>query len=453
MKLRNFTKKFGFAVVLLLALVSVLPGFSTVQAAYKTPFDINSVCVYMINTDTDTVIYEQNADVKTYPASLTKIMTAILMIEQVPDLEGTMVTAPRYIYDEFVGMNVSTADIRAGETVSMLDLLYALLLPSSCEAGSIVADYLGEGSIDAFVEQMNRKAQELGAVNTNFVNAHGLFDENQVTTARDMYLIAKYALSLPMFSKVCNTTTYLMPTTSYHPNGNWYIQQTNKLLVKGHSDYYEYAAGVKTGTLDEVGRNLISTASRDGYNYMLVTLGAPIYDASGKSYPNNLAFEDARNLYGWAFDSFSLQTVLKENEVIGEVDVALSAGQDYVRLVAGEDVTALLPKDADPTVVDRKKTLLQNVKAPVKKGDVLGRMELILSDETIATVDMYAMENIDRSTWLYALDVSSRFLKQPVAAAMLIGLGVLLLFFFIALGRYRRRKRLRAMRERRYRRQ
>ena len=448
----KFVKKLSFLTAVLLTAVFVLPCFPA-KAAYKTPFDVNSKYVYMVNMDTNSVIYEKNADQKAYPASLTKIMTAILAMEQVKDLKDTMVTAPGYIYDEFYGLGVSTADIRKGETVSMEDLLYALILPSACEAGSIIADYLGNGDISEFVRMMNDKAAELGAVNTHFVNPHGLYDTEQVTTAKDMYLITKYALTFPIFEKICNTTTYKMPVTSYHPNDNWYINHTNKMLFKGSPSYYEGMKGIKTGTLDEAGRNLISTASnKNGYNYMLVTMNAPIYGSDGKMLAENLSYTDAKNLYNWAFSSFSVQSVLKENDIVTEIKVGLSSQQDYVNLVAKNDVAALLPVDTDNSVIQRSITLVSDVKAPVKKGDVLGKMELKLSGESIATVELCAMEDVNRSTWMYVLDVTSRFFSFKAVRTLLILLLILLILYLVFLARYRKMKRLRAQRARKYRR-
>ncbi len=426
-----------------------MPAFRAEAVSYKVPFEVASQAAYLVNTDTGDVIYEKNADKQMYPASLTKIMTAILAIEAVKDLEGTMVTAPGYVYDEFAGVGVSTADIRRGETVSMMDLLYALLLPSACEAGNIIADYVSGGDIPAFVDSMNRKARELGAVNTHFANPHGLFDSSQVTTAKDMYRIAQYAMTLPVFEKICSTPSYTMPVTEKHPGGNWYIHHTNKLLVKGSPYYYEYAKGIKTGTLPEAGRNLISTASKNGYNYLLVTLGAPYENADGSN--TNKSFTDAVSLYEWAFSNFSFQTILKENDVVDEVPVELSADQDFVTVVAKNDVTALLPAQTDASAIQQKITLREHVKAPIKKGDLLGVVELKLADDVISSVDLVALRDVDRSMWLYALDVTKRFFGQTYVQMMLAGLVIAFLLYLIFVVRYNRIRQKQRERQRRYR--
>lgn len=424
---------------------------SNVDAAYKVSFEIFSDVAFLVNRDTGTVVYEKNPDKKTYPASLTKIMTAIIALENVSDLE-TVVTAPDYIFDEFVGFTVSHADIQHGEDVKMIDLLYGLILPSGCEVASIIADYVGGGDIQVFVDMMNAKARELGAVNTNFMNAHGLYHPEQVSTARDMAIITEYALSIPLFEKICNTSTYQMPATNKHA-APYNITHTNHMMSElrgGTRYYYEPIRGVKTGSIDEVGKNLSSTATKNGYNYLLVTMGAPFNDPSGVRWPKgiNKAFDDAIALYEWAFSNFSQQKVLKENEVLDELPVKLGSERDYVTLVASRDVSALLPNDVQPTAIQRTKTLARDIEAPVKKGAVLGRMDLKLADKVIASVDLVASADIERNDVLYWLLVAKDFLLKPQVIALLVIL-ILLIFLYSAFSfRYKAIKRRRDARMR-----
>lgn len=441
----NFAKRIICTIITFSVVICALSA-SPVEAAYNVPFDVYSDVAYLLNTDTGTVIYEKNPDKKTYPASLTKIMTAIIAIENVPDLENTLVTAPAYIYNEFAGINVSTADIRKSETLSMLDLLYALILPSSCEAASIIADYVGDGSIESFVAMMNQKASDLGAVNTHFANAHGLFDESQVTTARDMAIITQEALSHPIFKTICNTPIYNMPSTPEHPS-NWVILHTNWIMQKGRGDgyYSEYVHGVKTGAIPEVGRNLVSTASKDGYNYLLVTMGAPNYDSEGNPWPTgvNRAFDDALAFYDWAFNNFSVQKIVKQNEIMDEVAVTLGMEQDFVTLVSSNEVTALLPNEVTISSVQKTRYLPESVEAPIAKGTRLGSIELRLAGEVIGTVQLVASQDIVRNETLYWLDLTLMFFKQPIVIALLVLLGLLIPTYAAVLFNYRRAQRRR----------
>lgn len=444
-KLFNLKTVMSMVLSSTIAVIFSLSGLCGVEAAgYKLPFEPNSKAIYMLNLDTDTVVYEQNADLQLPPASLTKVMTAIVALESITDLEGTVVKAPSYLYDEFYGLNVSNADIKQGEEVRMLDLLYALMLPSACEAASIIADYIGDGNITEFVELMNKKAKELGANDTVFMNAHGLYNEQQVTTARDIAAITKYALDIPMFVKITSTRSYQMPATNKHAEP-YYITHTNHMMSKtrGGDLYYEYVKGVKTGSLPEVGKNLVSTASKDGYNYLLATIGAPDKDANGAPYPKNGAFVDAKKLYEWAFSSFKQTQIVRQGEVVDETSVKLGQGQDFVTLLAKEDISALLPVDSDITTIQRIKQTAKDVRAPVKQGTVLGVMDLKLNDEIIASVDLVASEDVERSVLLYSLDVAGRFLQNTLVQILLGVLLLLIVLFMLMKARYRKIRRLR----------
>lgn len=441
----NFVKRISIC-FMAFAVIASFGLKNPVDASYKVSFEVFSDTAFLLNTDTGTVVYEKNPDKKTYPASLTKIMTAIIAIEHVSDLENTVVTAPGYIFDEFYGISVSNAGIERGEEVRMIDLLYALMLPSACEAGSIIADYVGKGNIASFVDMMNAKCAEIGATNTNFENAHGLYHPEQVTTARDMATITQYALKLPIFEKVSTTVSYTMPATNKHTAPRD-IKHTNFMLNQklGGKYYYADMKGVKTGSIDEVGKNLVSTVSRNGYNYLLVTIGAPFNDKNGIRWPAgvNKSFDDAKALYDWALSSFSRQKVLKENDVIDEVPVSLASDRDYVTLVAEQDVAALLPNDVETTAIQKKRILAEDVVAPVKKGTVLGRMELRLADEVIATVNLVASTDVERNNMLYYLKLAGEFFSKPQVIVLLAILALLVCLYAAFSMRYKKLKRRR----------
>lgn len=445
----KFTKK-PFFISLLTVIFVFLTIPQTAYASFKIPFDLASDSVFLLNMDTNTVLFEKNSKKINHPASLTKIMTAIIALEEIDDLEKTVV-APSYIYDEFAGISVSTADIRAGESVKMIDLLYSMVLQSACESSSIIADYIGDGSIPQFIDMMNKKAIEIGAKDTVFGNAHGLYHKDQVTTAYDMALITQYALKIPMFEKIATTESYLMPATNKHKEPR-YVIHTNYMLNKsrGGKLYYPYAKGIKTGSIPEVGRNLVSTASKDGNNYLLVTIGAPTKDEDGKSYPVNKSFEDAYKLYEWAFNEFSPQTVVKENDILSEANVSLGKDKDFVSLVASKDVITLLPNNADLNVMQKNITLSENIKAPIKKGDVLGVLDLKLSDSVIARVDLIAKENVPLNLFLYAIDVSKQFFSQSNIQFFLGILLLLILFYIVLIIRHKNKVRKSKTRRRQY---
>ena len=200
-------KKFAnFLVIFSLLLTLFLSPVSAENVEYSIDFELNSRAVLLINLDTDTVVFDQEAESRMEPASLTKIMVALLVLENVPDLASTRIAVPDYIFDLLAGTNSSVSGLRKGEVLTAEQLLYCLMIPSGNDAALVFADYLGGGSISSFVEKMNQRAKELGMENTNFANPHGLHDPSHYTTAQDLATLVKYILQsdyADVFMTVC----------------------------------------------------------------------------------------------------------------------------------------------------------------------------------------------------------------------------------------------------------
>ncbi len=425
-------KKKIFAVVLCLIVLTsaIVPAY-----AVSPDFDVPAKFIYLVNTDTDTVVYEKNAEERAIPASLTKIMTAIIALQKTQNLDAMDIKAPGYIYNEFYGIGVSNAEIARGEVFTMRELLYALMLNSACEAASIIADYVGGGSIPSFVEMMNEKAKEIGALNTNFVNAHGLYDENQYTTAHDMYLITKYALEQPGFLEIANTKNYTIEGNELRTTKN--LVHTNRMLFSTSNYYMPEIKGIKTGTLEEAGRNLITIADSEGYHYLCVVMGGEYSDSASH-------YKATQALYEWAFDTFRVKTLLESKRSIAEVPVKLSSETDHVLLTSSRNVTALVPVNIESSSVVLQTELPEYVKAPVQKGDILGKGRVLLLGEEIAQVDLIAMEDIKRSAFLHFTDtlhtVTSRW-QFFIGAIVFVALLLLYIVLSVAYNNYKRRQR------------
>ena len=267
------------------AFVAVIVVFSFREASfainYNPNIELHAKSIYMENLDTSQVIFEKNTFEKMPPASLTKIMTAILAIENIPDLSVEITYKP-YIQDQMSRLNaqyggISLGGLLAGEVLSAEKLLYAVLLPSANEAATILADYVGDGSVPRFVEMMNQKARELGCENTNFVNPHGLHDDNQYSCAHDMAIMAKYAMKNEVFREIASTNFFDGSPTNKHSK-ELFWNTTNKLSVPSSPYFCKGVFGVKTGTLAQSGRHVVSMAKRGGYEYVLVVMGAPLFD-------------------------------------------------------------------------------------------------------------------------------------------------------------------------------
>lgn len=432
--------------VFIITAVTVFSPFSTASATFTPDQEINSQAAYLVNMDSGEVLYAKNEDQQIIPASLTKIMTAIIVLEEEDDL-NRIITAPSYVFDEFVGVGVSTADFRAGEQIRVIDLLYGLLLQSACEAGNILADYYGGGNIQTFIDKMNTKAQELGATNTHFVNAHGLDAEGQVTTAKDMYLITKYALSLDHFEEISCTALYEAPATNIHTEPRYFVH-TNLMMneYRGGSYYYEPIKGVKTGTDGGV-KNLVSMASKNGFNYLLVTLGAPDVDG------DNLCFKDTKYLYEWAFNGFSYKTVLKSTETVGTTKIRLSSETDTLQLAPAEDLTLLLPNDVDISSVQQILNVPESVDAPVNKGDEIGTMQLKLNDEVIGETKVVAATSVSKNfiygVWDVITKVFGNIWVQLIAGAVVACILFYIIITILYNRKEKKRKQLTAQRKKR----
>lgn len=433
-------RKLSFLIAFFVIFVFCSPT-AAYGATYTPPFDVASEAVYLENLNTGDVLYEKNIDKKMYPASTTKIMTCIMAMELCPDLDGTTVTAKSYLYDEFAGINISTGDIRRGETMTMRQLIYAMLLQSANEAASIVGDYLGDGSIPYFAEMMTVRAKELGCTGTNFVNAHGLYDENHYTTAHDMAIMARHAASLPGFLDMASTTYYDVGTTNIHDSLQW--NTTNKMMVKGTPYYYEPIKGIKTGTLEESGKCLVTTASKDGFDYLCVVLGAPLVEDENGRETDNIAAKDTKALYEWAFGSFSIKPLMEKGSELTEIPLRLGRDVDFIKLASDERFTALVPDEIDASSVVLEYDVPESLTAPVKKGERVGTARLILAGEEIGSVPLVTTSAQERSELLYWIDKGKTLMMSywfKFGVIFVVAFIILYIILMVTRNRQKRRR-------------
>jgi D-alanyl-D-alanine carboxypeptidase (penicillin-binding protein 5/6) len=440
----DFVKK--LLSVILIAIIIFSTFFIGASASFNSLLETESDIVLLINTDTETVILDKNANKKTAPASLTKIVTCMLVLENCPDL-SVMVTCKRESLEGLYKQNAATAGILAGESLSIKDLLYCLMLPSAADAANILADYVG-GGIDNFVVMMNEFVGKLGCENTKFYNAHGLdTDPNAYTTANDLYKITKYALQNPTFKEITSTSRYDIPPTEKYPHTR-YLHNTNKMMNPGIKDYYcKDVSGVKTGTTDAAGHCVITTASHDGYNYLLIVMGAPQYDIDNDGVEENVAFTESKKIYEWTFKNIELTKVTNKTDVITVVDVKYNSKVDHVRLVPAEEISALVPIGTQTgSLITRpiESKTPKSITAPVKKGEVIGQAEVLYGNEVVATVDLVAAEDIELNVFLLIIGVIKNILSSTIFKVLFVILAVLLVIYILLLIR---RNKIRAKRK------
>ena len=434
---------FKRAAALVLSLLIVLSCvlISADAATFTVNEKLSASTVYLLNLDTDTVVVDINSDKKVFPASTTKIMTYIVTVEQIEDIKGTKVMIKQEVLDKLIGTGSSVSGLQTfvDKEVTVYDLLAALMIKSGNDAAMVLADHIGGGSIQKFVDLMNAKANELGCVNTHFMNPHGLHDEDHYTTAQDLALISRYAMTLPEFNEIVNTTTAYL---SIDKDKEYPLITTNYLIdeTRGGDLYYPYAKGIKTGTTDEAGYCLVSTASHNGYTYMAVVLGAPCVDKNGKEIETNGAMQDTITLYNWAFDNLELKTVINEQTPVCEIPIELAWNQDKLLLIPQGSFSSILPKDVESSSIDIVTSIPESITAPVTEGDVIGTATISYANQELTTVNLIASETIELSKMMYFMDYAKKILKSKGMMIAVCVVAVLLVFYIILTLAYNKKK-------------
>ncbi|HPE15420.1 MAG TPA: D-alanyl-D-alanine carboxypeptidase family protein [Oscillospiraceae bacterium] len=409
-----------FTALLFIPLLLLAMGL---PASAEGEMSVNAKSALLVCYNRDLVLYEQNADERAYPASLTKIMTALLTFEAIDRGElslDEMVSGSGNIWN---GLSIygSTQNIKAGEEMCVEDLLYCMLVASANEACNVLAENIS-GSEEAFVALMNQRAAELGCEDTHFANAHGLHDDDHYTTARDLYRITREAMKYPKFLEICSATDHTVPATNL--SGERYFYTTNYLLSAKRIPGYTYskAIGLKTGHTDEAGPCLIA-AAKDGDTVMVsVVLDAPNVTQSDGTLLRQ-SFSESKRLLEYGFSAFSERTVLKSTDLLGEIPVSLSREATSVVYQPAEDLTAFLPSDLDLATLEKQVVLdAETVEAPVAEGQKLGTVTILRDGTPLASTDVVAVRAVSRSQLLYILArIRAVFSLLPVR----LGLGVL----------------------------
>lgn len=411
-----------FISLLLTVLIFISPAFILQASAnYNSELETEADIVLLFSLDDGTVIFDKNSNKKTAMASLTKIITAVVVLENCENLEQK-ITVPEYCISLLRGTKSAPAVLKADEELTVRQLLYCLMVKSANESANILADYIGGGSIEKFVAMMNEFVASIGCTDTHFENPHGLDSENQYTTAKDLALIVKHAMNLPSFMEICNTNKYTLEKTNKSDERNFY--NSNWLInANYHTYYYKYVQGIKAGTTEKAGCCVVSKASKDGYNYCCIILNAPSKDLNGDGTKENLAFTESKRLYKWVFENIRLEKIADVSQIVTVVDVKLSFDADHVRLIPANDVTALVPTGSDEGSVliqPIEKETPKQINAPVKKGEVIGKANILYADSVIATVDLVAAEDVSVNVFLWIFHAIKVVVTSPVFIILVV---------------------------------
>lgn len=436
MKIRRFIAVFLSALTLC--------GLLTVPASALEDPDIRAKAALLVEAETGTILYDKNCHDELSIASTTKIMSALLVFEAIDRGELRLDQSITATASALRGLpeDGSTADIVEGETLTVEQLLYCMLVISANETCNILGEALA-GSVEGFVERMNQRAQELGCQNTHFANTTGLTQSGHYSSAYDLYLITRQAMQYDEFMTMVNTKSYEIPPTNKTEEER-VLHSTNALISNWRLAGYLYsgAQGIKTGSTDAAGQCLVSSAVRGSRTLISVVLGAERVEKENGSGYIVESFTETARLFDWGFDNFSAQQVLDKNELVQEVQVSLSKEVGSVAVHPAEDASAMLPKDIDISALTRTITLDNDpALAPIAAGDRLGEITVSYNGTDYVTVPLLAVADVSASRFLLAGHTISEFFSQRsarIAVIALLVLAVALVLWFRIYGRNRR---------------
>ncbi|BED92386.1 MAG: D-alanyl-D-alanine carboxypeptidase [Candidatus Paraimprobicoccus trichonymphae] len=384
--------------------------------------------VILKNIENNEILVEKNIDKKRSPASLTKIMTFIIVSENVLNLQFTKIKVKKELIKIFDGTNSTVAGLKEDDNLSVLDLLYGMLLPSGNDVAMVLADYVVslnnsnklqiEEMNKGFSKLMNKKASDLKCENTHFANPHGLYDKENYSTALDILKISEYALSLPYFKEIINT-----PKIDIFKDGRKALVNTNKLVNPNDPEYYcPYIKGIKTGTLIESGKCLSTYAINDNLSYLCVILGAPINPEK------NLAMLETTKLYNFVFNNLKNQDILLEQEPLKEIKLKAAWKKDSLLVYPEKNANIMLPKNFNKEDLKLDFYLPKKIVAPVKMNQRIGSIRVSYKNEFISEVNLISREKINFSLIFSLLDLIFSNLILTILIILLVFIVVLKIF-------------------------
>ena len=353
---------------------------------FALDLDITSSNAIMYNLNDNEVIYEKGSEEEVSIASLTKIMTCIVAIENIDNLDEKIVLTNKD-FEGLIEQNAAQAGFRVGEEVTYRDLLYGLMLPSGADAAQALARNIA-GSNEEYVELMNKKVKELKLSHTHFVNTTGLDIDNHYSSVYDLSKIFMYALKNDTFKEIITTSTY---TTS---NGRLTLRSTISKALSNYNLDMSYLLGGKTGTTGNAGLCLATIAEKDKVNYLLVTVGAP-YPSNG---PTN--YIDQKKIYEYFMNNYSYKSIVDKDEKLLRINTKYSK-KDYIVINAPKTIKKYLNNDFDHSKVKYKYIGKKEILYNTKKGTKLGKIDIIYNDKVLDTIDVYLDKKLELDVFKY----------------------------------------------------
>ena len=411
-------------IILLLVILSLVSSIFCLNSFANAPIpNVYSPACILMEEESGKILYSKNAHTRMYPASTTKIMTAILTLENCK-LDEVAVASHNAVFS--IPSGYSTATIQEGEELTIEQLLNVLLIPSANDAAVVLAEHIA-GSVEAFADMMNSKAVDLGCTDTHFVNPNGIHNEEHYSTAYDLALIGRYAMQFDTFRTIVQKTSYALPTTNKYDKEDRLFNTTNELIKKNYSSsptnyYYQYATGAKTGYTDAAKSCIVATATKDDISLIAVVL----HDSSTEDGLSQRPI-DCKTLFEFGFNNYSIQQIAEKNAVAKQIDVKNATKETKsLDLLYSDDLYGLIPDDVDLSTITPNIILTENLTAPIFEGTNLGTIT-------------YNIDGFDYSCTLLA---SHTVYKSDFVKALLeLMLLILFLFTFAKFLKFKNKKK------------
>ena len=383
-------------IILLCTFLILIPFGNVLSADIVNQPSISADASIVIDNKTNKILYSKNENKKMYPASTTKILTAILVIEN-SNLDD-LVTAS---YDAIMSIpdGYSIANIQIGEQLTVEQLLELLLVHSANDAANVLAEFIG-GSTDSFVSMMNTRINELGLSDSHFTNVYGMHNENHYTTAHDLAIIMKYCLKNDTFRKISGQASCSIPSTNKY--GTRTYNSTNELLIPNSSSYYKYLTTGKTGFTSQAKECLVSSAYKDDLELIGVVLGS------------NNRFSDTRAIYDFAYSNYSIKIIANEGDIASNITISNATKEtESLNLLLDESIPVLISNSQDISEISPEIILNDNISAPIEEGSILGKIKYTVAGVTYST-NIIAEHNVEKSKLpIYILYLSCLLYTSP----------------------------------------
>ncbi|MFZ5969520.1 MAG: D-alanyl-D-alanine carboxypeptidase family protein [Bacillota bacterium] len=424
-------------IVILLVFILVFVQFpNQLSYANELPPEISAPSAILIDAATGEILYEKDAHALMYPASTTKIMTAILTLENTK-LEDIVIIDKDTPFTD--GNRIYAIE---GEEFTVEQLLYALLVESANDAAVALAKHIS-GSVEEFAKLMNKRAKELGAKNTHFTNPNGLPDENHLTTAYDLAVMGKYAMTLPGFPEFVKTVRYQIPPTNKQPETR-YLKSSNRLLwgtgsrnrIELNGQWvdikYDFIEGIKTGYTVQAQQCLVSAAKKDGHRLIAVVL---------KAQGTNI-YVDTRKLLDYGFNQFQFVKIGQKGQIIESISVE-NGEEKSLNLIAQDDYYKPIPIDTQLENITTKIALKENnLRAPISKGEVLGKVKYYAGSTFLGEDNLLAAESIEEKVGFTAIyDFGDSVLQKIINIILSLIILFLIWRTYVTIIRIKKRKR------------